>query len=181
MSDGIGIISKGLVLKAIEKVTRERRADFLSALNNPSTTPGSDWITFLAQHGGLDPNAEDYFRTAWLATFWSPRYPVEAIVRRGLIEAIELANQQGGSLPIDGYWIWTHDASKFEVLIAPSPQQVTCIFLTPPTNSPPVNPAALTALAPLFAVKQFGTAVPEEQVVRQDQAGQWITVQIRVP
>ena len=140
MSDGIGVILEGLILKAVKRVTQnpQLRGNFLTALNNASTAPGSDWITFLRQYGGLDANAEDYFRRSWLGTFWSPSYPVETLVRRGFIEAIELANQHGG-LPIEGYWIWTNDASAFKVLIAPSPQQVTCIFLTPPTNTPPVN------------------------------------------
>lgn len=187
MSDGIGVISKGAILQAVEKVTQDKqmRSDFLDALRGTPKTPGTDWIDFLGEFGDLDPADEDYFRNAWLAQFWSPTYPVDAIVRQGFLEAIELANRDPATnesrcLPIDGYWLWTNDR-KFEVLIALSPQQVTCIFLTPPPPTRPIDPARLTVPVPLFVVKAPGYARPEDQEFHKDLQGKWITVQLKIP
>jgi hypothetical protein len=181
MSVGIGTISKGRVQQAIETAANDPklRPGFLNALQGPQTS-GTDWIDFLRDAGGLSPGDEDYFRTRWLQ-FWSQTYPVEAIVRQSLIEAIALANydpvgEKERFLPIDCYWIWTNDASKFEALIAPNDRQVTRIILTPPPPTHP-NTSILTGLAPFLIVK----AGPVEKELRQDPEGQWITVQIKAP
>jgi hypothetical protein len=184
MSEGIGMISKGLVQQAIENVANnpQQRGDFLRVLKD--NNPEADWIHFLRDNGGLDIGAERYFREDWLRDFWSKAFPVEAIVRQSLIEAIELANRdpdtgQERFLPIDCYWIWTNDPSKFEALIAVNERQVTRIILTPPPPTTPTNPKRpLTRSTSFFIVKQ---AHPVEEELRQDPQGQWITVRLKSP
>jgi hypothetical protein len=179
MSVGIGTISKGLLQQAIEKVANDpqRRPDFLNALQGPQMP--TDWLAFLTDSRELDSAAESYVRNTW-QKFWV-QYPVEVIMRQSLIEAIQLAtrdpvNGQERFLPIDCYWIWTNDSTKFEVLLTYNERQVTRILLTPP---PPTNPnrSILTGLTPFWIVK----ANPVEQAVRTDPEGQWITVQIKAP
>ena len=182
MSVGIGTISKGLIQRAIEKVAnnKELRDDFLQALkvNNPM----SDWIKFLRDKAEIEGTVEEYFRTKWLH-FWSDSFPVEAIVRQSLIEAIELAKnrseREGHFVDLDCYWIWTNDQSRFEVLITVNARQVTRIVLTPPPPTTPNSPREPLNHETDFYIVKHGNLV--EQEVRKDEQGQWRTVRLRAP
>jgi hypothetical protein len=180
MSVGIGTISKGNVQQAIERVANNplHRPNFLAALQGNPQIAGTDWIDFLRDTGGLATGDENYFRISWLQ-FWSKTYPVEAIVRQSLIVAINLADTHStpqNFMPIDCYWIWTNDASKFEALITFNTRQVMRIILTPPPPTHP-NMSTLTGEAPFWIVK----ANPVETVIDTDPEGEWITVQIKAP
>lgn len=182
MSVGIGRISKGLFQQAIERVANNEqlRPDFLATLKGTPAISGTDWIDFLRDSGGLDRAAERYVRDQWLQ-FW-PSYPVEALLRQSLIEAIELANTHNPDpknlLPIECHWIWTNYNNKFEVLVTYNTRQVTRILLTPP---PPTNSALpLRALAPYFIIKPRGDVDPEqEQELPRDPEAPWATVQLK--
>jgi hypothetical protein len=187
MSDGgIGTISKGDLQKAIEKVANnpQLRSDFLAALKGTPTTPGTDWLEFLRNTDELDIQVERYVRDTWQKTFWS-QYPVEPIMRQSLIEAIELADSltadKQNPMPIDCYWIYTNDPDKFEALITYNARQVTRIILTPPPP-PPNHPPLLTGKAPFWIVKPANSAaLVQEEEVRRDPEGQWITMQLKAP
>jgi len=182
MSVGIGTISKGLVQLAIEKVSndKDQREEFLQVLT--ANNPTSDWIKYLGDKGGLPGNAEEYFRTEWLH-FWSDSFPVEAIVRQSLIQAIELAERrsetEGHFVALDCYWLWTNDQSRFEVLITVNARQVTRIVLTPPPPTAPNNPREpLNSQTEFYIVKP---ASPVEEEVNRDEHGQWRIVRLRAP
>jgi hypothetical protein len=182
MSVGIGTISKGRVQQAMEGVANDPklRPGFLNALQGPQTP--TDWIDFLRDSGGLSPGDENYFRNNWLY-FWSQTYPVEAIVRQSLIVAIDLATRDPDNgderfLPIDCYWLWTNDTSKFEALITYNVRQVTRIILTPPPPTKP-NMSLLTGMAPFWIVR--ASPVEVEQEIDKDPEGEWITVRIKAP
>lgn len=188
MSSGIGTISKGLVQRAIERVinNEQLRPVFLDTLKEVPEASEADWVDFLREFGGLDTASERYFRRHWLGQSWSDDYPVETIVRQSLIEAIELADRlttdAAHPMPIDCYWLYTEDTSKFEALITANERQVTRIILTPPPPTAAIDPSRLTEFAPLYIVKP-GTSErqPEEHTLRQDPEGQWVTVQLKTP
>ena len=135
MSVGNAAISKGLVQEAIESVLndndRQYRGAFLEVLE-----ANGNWVDFLVTHGDLDNGAMHYFESEWLSKHWRGQ-PVRDIARRSLIEAIKMAERHpvtgaAHQLPIECWWMYTHDQEMFEVLIHLNEKRVSRIVRTSP-------------------------------------------------
>ncbi|MBI3800439.1 MAG: hypothetical protein HY268_26120 [Deltaproteobacteria bacterium] len=125
------VIAKGPILKRLEARYRDRvkLQDRLTALKDSS----DDVATLGRQRGVLTEVEAEHLRKDWFSRdgWWPHAYPIEPILRHGLIVALEEAVKR--SLPIDAYWVCSSPHNSFQVNITWSEQQLTVIF-----NSPPV-------------------------------------------
>jgi hypothetical protein len=109
-----------------------RRAEFdLDAILRELRSPAK--LVDLAKKFRLlsDPDEERHLREDWYGETgrpWWPGFPVEAIVRQGYIEMIELVKRR--DLPVDALWVTGQ--SEFRISLTSSPSQITMLFLTPP-------------------------------------------------
>jgi len=142
MGEGVlGHISKGIVLTKVDALVNhtntsgayDRRSDFLTALRAAnSETAYRHALETMAQ---VTPDESNYLGETWYQAnaWWPNTQDTFAIVRRGLIKAIEMA---GTDLPLDSYWLPAAPSGVMEVIVCRSAQQVTRIILTPPSGAP---------------------------------------------
>src|SRR5919109_5430884 len=111
---------KGHFFQKLEEVSKNpsTRDAFLAALKDT----GRDYVTILHDFGLLEPNPpeeamqpnkfEAHLRKHWFpedpyayGAWWPEWQPIEPILRRGCISALEEAQKH--DWPIDGYWVST--------------------------------------------------------------------------
>lgn len=141
MGEGVlGHISKGIVLTKVDALvnhtsagTYDRRSAFLGALNAANSEAAYRHV--LETMAQVTPDESNYLGETWYQAnaWWPNAQDTFAIVRRGLIKAIEMA---GADLPLDSYWLPAAASGVMEVIVCRSAQQVTRIILTPPSGAP---------------------------------------------
>jgi hypothetical protein len=127
-------IQRAPFLERLSEASRHRETFDLDMILDDLHSPTS--LVDLARRYGLlaDEEEERHLREDWYnetGNGWWPQFPVEAIVRRGYIEMIELVRAH--DLPVDALWIT--DQTDFRVALARSPNQITMIFQTPPCRT----------------------------------------------
>lgn len=145
------IIAKGTILSRMDDFgngnTGKLQAMLTALQTNTSTMDviGADPTFNLLQ----TPEEVSHMRDEWFANWWPWAQPVEPIIRRGVIEALNLAISS--KLPICFYWVCSPqydgdatdtssspDNEPVQVAIGQSAQQITVIFHTPdPPYLPP--------------------------------------------
>jgi hypothetical protein len=120
-------LTKGIVSQKCDAAANHpvRRVAFLAALADRRL----DYVQVLIDHTGLTLQEADHLRRFWYSPqgWWPAHYPIEPIIREGLIDALIQAIAR--NLPLDSYWICGADVVK--VLVTSSPHQVTRIIVTP--------------------------------------------------
>jgi hypothetical protein len=175
MGEGVyGRIVKGPIHQKVDAVINERnaagqyhrRAQFLADVVAAATA--DDYLDLIMSQAGVTPEESTYLRTTWynegVSGLWPWLQPIYPILQRGLIKAIEVA-QQAPALPIDSYW--SPASTQVEVLVTRSPQQVTRLILTPATMAPTRNrphPAPLWVIRRGSAQTQVGDFTNDEIV-----------------
>ena len=143
-------IAKGAILAQMDafSINGDLTALRDALLNSPDTM---DVIGDAAHFNVLQTSDQvGHMRNDWFWTWWPSEQPVEPIIRRGVIEALNRAIST--KLPICFYWVCTPrydsdatdssstDNEPVQVAVAQSPQQITVIFHTP---DPPYLPAGV--------------------------------------
>jgi hypothetical protein len=155
MGEGVfGSIVKGPVHQLVDRVVNDQkeRAAFLAGLR--SANDAGAYITLLRGYG-LTLKQADYLLEWWYdepKSFWPNLQPIYQILKRGLIKAIEVADEVNPALPIDSYWSPSGPViggTGIQVLVTRSQYQVTRIILTPVTPPPKVQ---RTKDAPMWVV-----------------------------
>src|SRR5215831_2830068 len=128
------VIAKGPILKRLEARYRDRvkLQERITALKeSPDDLP-----TLGRQRGVLTEAEAEHLRRDWFSRdgWWPDAYPIEPILRYGLITALEEAAKR--SLPIDAYWVCSSPHNSFQVDITWSDQQLTLILNSPPVPAP---------------------------------------------
>ena len=154
------VIAKGPILKRLEARYRDRvkLQDRIRALKESS----DDLATLGRRRGVLTEVEAAHLRKDWFSRdgWWPDAYPIEPILRHGLIVALEEAMAR--SLPIDAYWVCSSPHNSFQIDVTWSEQQLTVIF-----NSPPVpaeyqnNPLAPDAIS--LAMADASSSQPMQQ------------------
>lgn len=150
------IISKGL-LKKLDARYKDAAvlSQALEALRELPDWPAANLADLGQARGVLTEEEANHFRNDWFETWWPNAQPVEPIIRKGLITAMEVAirdpdevEKRETPLPIDVYWICHPGHSEtsaeqsstappsspgdhVEVTVSWSDQQVTLIVHTP--------------------------------------------------
>jgi hypothetical protein len=186
-----GNVSKGYLLQRLDALSQDRSK--LSQLLNDLHNAPDDLAGIYHKHGILRTAEEiSHIRHHWCAAWWPHSQPVEPIIRRGFITAMEVAlrdpktnREREPHLPIDTYWIFYPGSStqsvgpggspggqpSVEVAITWSEQQVTLILLSP---EPPSPGEPGTVDEPIFVIKRVKPApgrqaVSESRVVKERQ------------
>jgi hypothetical protein len=148
-----------------------------------------DYVDILVKYGAAKENVAAHLRTHFYdrKQGWWGDEPTAAIVRQGLIQAIELAmrdpetgEMRAQPLTIDSYWVLI--GNQFATIITCSDTQVTRLLLTPP---PLPDPAAqLPGRAPIWVVKRGigvaqGQESPGEIVEHVDAKNEVVTVRVK--
>jgi hypothetical protein len=148
-----------------------------------------DYVDILVKYGAAKDNVAAHLRTHFYdrKQGWWGDEPTAAIVRQGLIQAIELAmrdpetgEMRAQPLTIDSYWVLI--GNQFATIITCSDTQVTRLLLTPP---PLPDPAAqLPGRAPIWVVKRGigvaqGQESPGEIVEHVDAKNEVVTVRVK--
>jgi len=148
-----------------------------------------DYVDILVKYRVAKANVAAHLRTHFYdrKQGWWGDEPTAAIVRQGLIQAIELAmrDPQTGEmraqpLTIDSYWVLI--GNQVATIVTCSDTQVTRLLLTP---SPPFDPTAeLPGKAPIWVVKRGIGAVqgqesPGEVVEHVDAENEVVTVRVK--
>jgi hypothetical protein len=142
----LAFMRKGYFFQKLEELSRNpsARDAFLEALRSD---PARDYVTSLRDFGLLEPNRpemahqpnrqEAHLRKHWFpkdpnayGAWWPEWQPIEPILRRGCIKALEAAQQH--NWPIDGYWISTGNRVAVGIGVDAQAQQITLIRVTPP-------------------------------------------------
>jgi hypothetical protein len=137
-----GHISKGPVHRKIDKriraMTREQRQNFAEALRGTQ-----DYFEVLRNFEvGLTRQEEDYLRAKWYIQpppwhgFWRGQQPIMPIIRQGLAFALDKSIENNQRLPVDSYWMTGGNNARVQVFVTVSPEQVTRIIYTPPSETP---------------------------------------------
>ncbi|HJY84516.1 MAG TPA: hypothetical protein VKK81_25975 [Candidatus Binatia bacterium] len=171
------VIAKGPILKRLEARYRDRvkLQERITALKeSPDDLP-----TLGRQRGVLTEAEAEHLRRDWFSRdgWWPDAYPIEPILRYGLIAALEEAMKR--SLPVDAYWVCSSPHDSFQVDITWSEQQLTVIF-----NSPPVpaayrdDPLAPDANRPVTAEAPKSAPMGQEhQHASRRQTPEWLTAE----
>ena len=148
-----------------------------------------DYVDILVKHRAAKDYEAEHLRAHLYnkQTGWWRDEPIEAIMRQGLIQAIELATRdpetwekRAQPLNIDSYWVFA--SNQFAVIVTCSDTQVTRLLLTP---NPPLDPRAqLPAKAPIWVVKRGigvaqGQESPGEVVEHVDEKNEVATVRVK--
>ena len=75
---------------------------------------------------------EQHLREDWLGEGgrgWWPKQPMEAMLRAGMVRAIQLLREH--DLPLASYWRVGKDTRQVQITFALSPQQITLVISTP--------------------------------------------------
>lgn len=75
---------------------------------------------------------EQHLREDWLGEGgrgWWPKQPMEAMLRAGMIRAVQLLREH--DLPLASYWRVGKDTRQVQITFALSPQQITLVMSTP--------------------------------------------------
>lgn len=137
MSDGMpGAVAKGKVLAELEEVLFHHRDKLWEALKSVDGTEQSS-VADALENSGFPRHIAQHLRDHLFPDEppgYFPGHPQKnGICREGLLKAIELAAGEP-PLPIECYWVCT--GGYFQLIVLPTPRQVTVLFLTPP---PPAN------------------------------------------
>jgi hypothetical protein len=136
-----GSISKGPVHRKIDKciadMGRQERQNFATALRDQ----GQDYFEVLKNHGIILTNEEkNYLSKTWYPPpgqgWWQAQQPIMPIIRDGLAFALVKSRQGDRLRPVDSYWMTGGYDAKVQVFVAVSPEQVTRIIYTPPSEPP---------------------------------------------
>jgi hypothetical protein len=154
-------ILKNPVLQRLDELCRDplKRDALLADLKDAS----QDYVDILVKHGGAKDYEAEHLRHHWYhrdGGWWGDE-PTAAIVRQGLIHAIELATRdpetgakRAQALTIDSYWVLL--GNQFAVIVTCSDTQVTRLVVAP---GPPLDPAAqLPDKAPIWVIKRSSGA-----------------------
>ena len=190
MGEGMFVhIAKGSVHKKVDATLNhkaggafDKRAGFLAALGNAATVQG--YLTVLRNPQLMTPPLtqveSDYLRDTWYSQgpdgWWPWLQPIYAILRQGLIKAIEVATAK--NLPIDSYWLPVGNQVEVIVTALPGAQQVTRLILTPPGLAPTVarlNPIDIWSIRRSLGrvVGNFTSEEVVESVIVQDNVVTW--------
>jgi len=63
---------------------------------------------------------------------WWPKEPMEALLRKGMIRAIELLREH--DVPLSSYWRVGKDTRRVQITFAISAHQITLVISTPPPH-----------------------------------------------
>jgi hypothetical protein len=139
-----GSISKGPVHRKIDKrirtMTRQERQNFAADLRG-----SLDYFEVLRRHNvGLTSQEEQYLRDKWYIQpqpppwqgWWRQQQPIMPIIREGLAVALDKSIENNQHLPIDSYWMTGGNNASVQVFVTVSPEQVTRIIYTPPSDPP---------------------------------------------
>jgi hypothetical protein len=170
-----GPILKGSFMRKLDLALNDaaKRAQFLQRLSSKRgdggwTEPVLDVATELM---GLTPVEQDHVQRHWfdpLKSWWPRHQPIESIVRLGLIQLIELANEPGADgrpRSVDCYWIAGIDLVQLSALV--SPTQVTGILFTPArplSDRIAADYAGATEREPIYTVRHRSRGPGEHQL-----------------
>ena len=166
------VIAKPPILKNLDALSQN--ATKLKALRSDLESSIKDVATVGSEHGILKTVDEVlHIRNDWCFAWWPQAQPVEPILRKGLITAIDVAIREPGAesdraepLPLDGYWVChpghpiQHTAQEtpgtegVEVSVTWNARQVTIIFHTPET---PYGDDTLTGKELIYVAKRDRT------------------------
>jgi hypothetical protein len=182
------LIVKTPVLQRLDELCRDPLKR--GALRADLEDSRQDYLEILVRHGAAKEYEAAHLRMHWYSrdTGWWRDEPTEAIVRRSLIKAIELATRDPTSgeeraqpLNIDSYWVLV--GNQFEVTVVCSGMQVTRLLFAP---SPPIDPRTfLAGSAPIWVVKRrSGSEMPGDDraadvVEDVDETNEIVTVRLK--
>jgi len=191
MGEGVlGHISKGIVLTKVDAVVNhlaaagtsggpwfDLRQTFLESLRAANTEAAYRQV--LESQALVSTDESNYLGETWYQPtgWWSNPAAIFAVVRRGLIKAIEMAGDQ---LPLDSYWLPAAPSGVIEVIVCRSAQQVTRIILTPPSGGPQhprPTPREMWVVKPRIGQEQEGFETYDEVVESAD--GNVVTWRVR--
>lgn len=125
------VISKGSGLVKVDAQLNNPagRQELLHKLSDlpPDQDRTEAYLAILQTVCNFTPGETNYLRRWWFSPqgFWPNQYPVEPVIRRYMIKAIEVA----GDLPIDTYWLTV--GTEFRMIITKSAWQITRMMITP--------------------------------------------------
>jgi hypothetical protein len=168
-----GSISKGPVHRKIDKrirnMTRQERPNFAADLRDGA----QDYFVVLRNHNvGLSNQEEDYLRAKWYIQpppwqgWWRAQQPIMPIIREGLAFALVKSMQGNRLLPVDSYWMTGGANAIVQVFVVVSPEQVTRIIYTPPSD-PPVGRSRPQAVD-IWVIKEGQETGNENELLFED-------------
>ncbi len=158
-----------LVMNA--RATREKFRDRYGAKNADGSWKESvlDVTTDMLP---LDAEERAHIERHWFDAYrsWWPKHqPVDAIVRHGMLQAIDLVTSPGaadsGGRRVDCYWLNGHDGVQLTCLLSPS--QVTVILMTPEipfSDHIPANFEGTAEREPIFTTRHASRGPGEIEV-----------------
>jgi hypothetical protein len=145
-------MSKGIMLSEMDQRINgwmrwnewKKLEDLIRALKTINDAPR--YLDTLVNSECMQPSVREYLTTYWYdpnskLCYW-PGKDFIKITIEGKIKAFELALMH--RLPLDSYWASLGQSDNdFQVIVAPSEQQITSILITPPPKVPQVQPGAM--------------------------------------
>jgi hypothetical protein len=174
-----GYVSKGSFMRKLDLTlnvhgTREKFLDRFKAKNADGTWTETV-LDITMEMLPLDGDERQHIARHWFdpyRSWWPKQQPVDIIVRLGMIQAIELADQPGPDgrpRRIDCYWM--NGVEDVRLTACVSPAQVTVILFTPAipfSDHLPENFAGSTEREPIYTVRHRSRG-PGEHLVSLDQ------------
>jgi hypothetical protein len=170
-----GPILKGAFMRKLDLALNDpvRREQFRSRLaeRRPDGTWAESVLEVATELMGLSSFEQDHVQRHWFDPFkswWPLHQPIDIVVRLGVIQLIELANERGPdgrTRNVDCYWIAGVDAVQLSALV--SPTQVTGILMTPGrplSDRIPGDFAGATEREPIYTVRHRSRGPGEHQL-----------------
>lgn len=170
-----GPVLKGSFMRKLDLALNDaaKREQFLQRLG--AKQPDGSWseavLDVAAELMGLSQFEQDHVARHWfdpLKSWWPRHQPIDILVRLGLIQLIELANEpgpDGRTRSVDCYWIAGLDAVQLSALV--SATQVTGILFTPArplSERVPTDYTGATEREPIYTVRHRSRGPGEHQL-----------------
>ena len=170
-----GPILKGAFMSKLDLALNDltKRGEFLTRLSkkNQDGTWAEGVLEISTDIMGLSPLEQEHVASHWfdpLKSWWKRYQPIDIVVRLGVMQLIELANQPGADgrpRSVDCYWIAGLETVQLSALV--SPTQVTGILITPSrplSDRLPDAYAGADELEPIYTVRHRSRGPGEHQL-----------------
>jgi len=154
-------ISKGPILRAFDRLTTPQMQQLLSALQ--VNGENSDIPAVLDSLNMLTTEQKDHLRHDWFGSWWPNSQPVQPIIARGMMTALEKAISI--DKPLDCYWVCStghhemgHQETKvgmdgaIEMAVMWTDCHVTVLIHTPGGGMNSIQDQPLTQAEPIFVI-----------------------------
>jgi hypothetical protein len=156
-------VSKGPILKRLDEASTNQNLmqQLLDALEVDGEN--SDIAAILDAKGLLTPDEKTHIQNDWFSNWWPNAQPVQPILARGFIVALETAIEKG--VPLDCYWVCStghhemehHESphgsdGAIEVNVLWNDCHVTVLIHTPGGGMNSIQDAPLTVAEPIKVI-----------------------------